>query len=1845
MSSSRTLLQRTLKTSTFVLILAACTTLAAQAQAPVLTSVTPSTVAAGSSVTLTLTGSNFSSTAEVWIGGAPGSAFDFPTTVTNTFCFSSSCPITYVSSSQLKVTATFPNTGSIPVRVANGSAGSNALTVSVIPGTNNAVPSISSLSPASAVAGGGQFTLTVAGSNFVSGSVVQWNGSSRTTTFVSATQLTALISASDIATAGTIQVTVFNPTPGGGSSSSVSFVVNSVGVTPLPSITSLSPSSVTAGGAGFTLTVNGSGFTSSSIVQWNGASRTTTFVSSTQLTAVIPASDIANPGTVQITVFNPTGSGIGVGLPASFSVMAAANLVPAITSLSPSSATAGTSGFILTVNGSNFVSGSIVQVNGANRTTTFVSSTQLTVSILTADVAAAGTILITVSNPVGTISSVASYRILNPSPRISWISPGAVTTGGTDFSLTIYGANFTSGSVVQWNFSDLPTTFVSTNQVSVAVPAANIAGAGIVPISIRNPTPGGGLSAQWTLPITTSGVTTFPGGPQPPAQAPVALAIDPGLGRIYVAHRPLFRDIEVTSGLVASNIVSVVDQKTGVVLTTIGVGQTFNGELQGIAVDTGQHRVYVSNPEENTVSVIDGTTNTVIATIPVDSAPTGVAVDPDSAVAYIAGSRVTLIDTTKLSVITSIDIGGPANAVAFDRTTHLAYVLMANVSNYAVVGVDGVARSIARKITWSDPFSFYKRIAVDPGSKVYVGDYQNGTIQVVDISTSTLAFLTKITTPIYAEGIAVDPSSHLLYVADGPDNLVNVFNSSGVKQSPINVLRHPVAIAIDPASSRAYVANNYTDSLSVVNTQQNTVAGVFPLGATDFGLAWDSVNKRIYAANFVSDAVSVIDATTRKLTASWGSGGSSWPAGTKPSSSVSGGKTPQRGGGTWAVAADPGVQQLYALNATDGTLTVFSTVDGSIKAQVTLGKTDAGVVAVNLTTNMVYISSGTSLRNQVTVVSGRTNQLVTAITVGSQPVGVAIDEAAARVYVANELDGTISVIDSSKNQVTATWQLPASPLNNPWKLAVDPGLQRLYVTNPPPTYRDFTGLLVLDSTTGTFITKIASGSPTVAPPTVAPLAENVLVNVGTHHVFLADAGNGTVTVIDGTTNAVISTYVVSTAALGLALDSVSGTVYISNPADATISAIMDAAGSTSPSGPPFTISDRGGTTSVTGGSGASLSQGYGQILANTGSTTPSGVAIYDFRQNGVLVSETGVPATGTVTAGRIYAEIAGAVTTGLAIANPNNSVATISFEFTDATGNSAGKGSTTIPANQQITLFLNDKTLKVYTTATFQGTFSFTSTVPVAVVAIRGLVNERGDFLASILPVIDTTLAPPTGTVVIPYFFDGGGWTTQVLLVNPTDNPLSGTVQFIGPNGVPLGVTFTGTSSNTYSVPGRTSQKLVTSGVASPPASGSIRIIPNGSISPIVLVVFSFRPAGITVSETGVLVNSGTVFRMYVEASGAQSGNLQTGLAVANLSSAPASVTFDITDLTGAAVSGSGPVTVNLAGLGQSAKFLADLFPALPGPFQGVLRITTTSSAISVLGVRTRTNERAEFIFTTTPPVNESGPGTTSSLFFPQLADGGGYTTQFILFSGVAGQNLNGSLKFFGQNGQPWTLPVTTGSSTATPKPTITSISPTSGSVGTTVSVTIAGTNFVPGGTTIQMSGAGITVGKITVNSPTSLTTTFSIDSTAASGDRSVNVMTAGGVSNAVTFTVATTSSQAQVQKLVGTWVFTYTIASQHTETLKLGTVQQASDGSWLINGTSIGGFAVAGNYSSSLQKYVLLERVPNFLDDYWIFDFTGTDTVAGCFYQKNPGQGPNAYDLSTCNVSMTGQRTSPTAQ
>src|SRR6266568_1225574 len=138
-----------------------------------------------------------------------------------------------------------------------------------------------------------------------------------------------------------------------------------------PTLTSISPASVAAGSADFTLTATGSNFTSGTQILWDGTAQPTKVVSNTQLTATISAGQIANAGIVSIRV---------------------------IKSDTTTSGAAGSAAFTLTATGVGFVSGDVITLNGTALTTTFDSATQLHTTVSATSVAAAGTISVGVQD-------------------------------------------------------------------------------------------------------------------------------------------------------------------------------------------------------------------------------------------------------------------------------------------------------------------------------------------------------------------------------------------------------------------------------------------------------------------------------------------------------------------------------------------------------------------------------------------------------------------------------------------------------------------------------------------------------------------------------------------------------------------------------------------------------------------------------------------------------------------------------------------------------------------------------------------------------------------------------------------------------------------------------------------------------------------------------------------------------------------------------------------------------------------------------------------------------------------------------------------------------------------------------------------------------------------------------------------------------------------------------------------------------------------------------------------------------------------------------------------------------
>jgi hypothetical protein len=224
------------------------------------------------------------------------------TPTTSSTVYSGAIPVASTETLEAIATATGYSTSAVATA---------AYTISI---PTNPIPAISGISPAFTNAGGAVFTLTINGSGFIASSTVYWGASTLTTTYVSATQLTAQVPAADTATAGTISITVQTPAPGGGTSNAWQFEVDSASSgSTAPTITSTTETVAAGSTASYPVTVPSS-VTSVYVTCLNLPTGASCSYSSTTNTVTITTSSTTPKGTYQITVvFIETVSGAASG--------------------------------------------------------------------------------------------------------------------------------------------------------------------------------------------------------------------------------------------------------------------------------------------------------------------------------------------------------------------------------------------------------------------------------------------------------------------------------------------------------------------------------------------------------------------------------------------------------------------------------------------------------------------------------------------------------------------------------------------------------------------------------------------------------------------------------------------------------------------------------------------------------------------------------------------------------------------------------------------------------------------------------------------------------------------------------------------------------------------------------------------------------------------------------------------------------------------------------------------------------------------------------------------------------------------------------------------------------------------------------------------------------------------------------------------------------------------------------------------------------------------------------------------------------------------------------------------
>ncbi len=283
------------------------------------------------------------------------------------------------------------------------------------------------------------------------------------------------------------------------------------------------------------------------------------------------------------------------------------------------------------------------------------------------------------------------------------------------------------------------------------------------------------------------------------------------------------------------NTVSIVNTVTDSVVATIPVGRLPYGE----AVCTSTKTVYIVNASSSTISVISKATNTVTRTLTLPNAAAGtMAVSPDGTKIYVVSASpkgmVDVINTATNALIDTVFVGGNPLAIAISPDGSKVYV--GNNLNETTPSTVSVINTATDTITTAIPIgkTLYNIVVSPDGSKVYVGVMGDGAVDVINAATNTISAAITTNAPI---ALAMSPDGSKVYVSNTDLGTVSVINTTtNTIGSTIHVGNDPFGISVTPDGSKVYVTSIIDNTASVINTTTNTVIKTIPVGENPYAL-------------------------------------------------------------------------------------------------------------------------------------------------------------------------------------------------------------------------------------------------------------------------------------------------------------------------------------------------------------------------------------------------------------------------------------------------------------------------------------------------------------------------------------------------------------------------------------------------------------------------------------------------------------------------------------------------------------------------------------------------------------------------------------------------------------------------------------------------------------------------------------------------------------------------------------------------------------------------------------------------------------------------------------------------
>ncbi|HYL83295.1 MAG TPA: Ig-like domain repeat protein [Candidatus Angelobacter sp.] len=660
--------------------------------------------------------------------------------------------------------------------------------------------------------------------------------------------------------------------------------------------------------------------------------------------------------------------------------------------------------------------------------------------------------------------------------------------------------------------------------------------------------------------------------------APCAIAVNGLTNKVYVAN-------------CNDGTISVIDGKTDTVGSPVSVGKQCNCpasvDTVSLGINMATNKVYLVDEGSipPIVTVIDGATDTVSATVSVSPLPYGIAVNPATNIIYVgsdwqgngAGTSGSLINVIDGNTNQAIQVAIPDDSllikqgavpvIALNPVTNQVY--MAIGASY-VIDLDGATNNVAQITTPTALSSTALATAMAINSvanKLYIGYFDN-TVHAVDMNQilaidGATNIATYIPAGLWPHSLAFNVISNEIYAADvlftdtgsgvgdGTLSIIDATTHASVAvPAPAVINGFGSLVTVDPITERAYVldpgvpnpspsfSTQEAGSVRLIDGARNATATI-TAGSDPFAVAIDPVLNKAYVANDGSNDVTVIDGATNATTYV--------PAGTNPfavavdpitgkafvanqgsnSITVIGGSTGLAatvsvGTAPEAVAINPLTGMVYVANSGSSSVTVINEVTGATSTVAT-GSTPAAL-AVNPATNTIYVVDRGS--NDVTVINGVTNA-ASSIAVGSSPSAVDVNPATNKIYVADRGDNDVTVIDGATG---TTSRIPVGTM--PVAVAVNPVTNKIYVVDQ----------------NSDDVTVIDGSNNAVIPVPVGSLPQAVAINVARNEVYIANGVSNDITVINGATNA-ISTSPGGNGPMSVAANPVTGKVYVADIGD------------------------------------------------------------------------------------------------------------------------------------------------------------------------------------------------------------------------------------------------------------------------------------------------------------------------------------------------------------------------------------------------------------------------------------------------------------------------------------------------------------------------------------------------------------------------------------------------------------------------------------------------------------------------------------------------------------------------